>query len=51
MILLLDGARKAGYSTDDIYRAALAKMEINYRRKWQAPDADGVVRHVKDDAA
>jgi len=47
MILLLDGARKAGFSTNDIHRAVLKKMEINKQRAWNAADKDGVVRHVK----
>ena len=51
MILLLDGARKAGFTTHDLYQAVLRKMDINYKRKWGAPDADGVVRHVEEDAA
>ena len=48
MILLLDGARKAGFATEDIYQAVLRKMEINKARKWGKSDADGVVRHVED---
>ena len=48
MILLLDGARKAGFTTDDLHQAVLRKMEINYKRKWGKPDADGVVRHIDD---
>ncbi len=51
LILLLDGARKAGFATDDIYQAALKKMAINKNRKWGQKDADGVVRHVENDAA
>lgn len=47
MILLLDGARKAGYSTQDIYDAVQKKMTINKNRTWSKPDADGVARHVK----
>lgn len=46
-ILLLDGLRKAGFTTDDLYQAVLKKMEINKARKWEKPDDDGVVRHVK----
>lgn len=46
MILLLDAARKAGYSTDDIYNAVLRKMEINKNRIWGKQDSDGVVRHI-----
>ncbi len=46
-ILLLDGLRKAGYSTEDLHDAMLKKMEINRNRKWGEMDEDGVVRHVK----
>ena len=47
MILLLDGARKAGFTTEHLYQAVLKKMEINKSRKWGEKDKDGVVRHVK----
>ena len=47
MILLLDGARKAGYSTQDIYAGVLRKMEINKNRRWEIPDGEGIARHVK----
>lgn len=47
MILLLDGARKAGFTTQDVYQAVLRKMEINKTRQWGARDKDGIVRHVK----
>lgn len=30
-----------------LVKAARAKMEINKLRKWQEPDAQGVVRHIK----
>lgn len=46
MILLLDGACKAGFDTSDLYDAVLRKMEINKTRKWGKPDADGVTRHI-----
>lgn len=48
MILLLDGARKAGFDTAKLYDAVLAKMEVNKKRTWQAPDEDGVARHIKN---
>ena len=47
MILLLDGARAAGYDTTAIYKAVLEKMEINKDRTWGVPDVDGVARHIK----
>lgn len=46
MILLIDAAKKAGYDMDDLYQAVQSKMEINKKRKWGAPDENGVVRHV-----
>ena len=45
MILLLDAARKAGYSTSDIYDGVLRKMEINKTRTWGPKDREGVIRH------
>jgi NTP pyrophosphatase (non-canonical NTP hydrolase) len=43
-ILLLNLAEMAGV---DLMRAAKRKMEINRKRTWGAPDADGVCHHVK----
>jgi hypothetical protein len=48
LILLLDAARIAGFSTDDLYAAAQRKMEINRARQWGQPDGDGIVRHIKE---
>jgi len=50
-ILLLDGLRKAGFTTEDLYQAVLRKMEINKTRKWGEKDENGIVRHVKEKAA
>lgn len=43
-ILLLNLAEMAGV---DLMAEARRKMEINRKRKWGAPDADGVCHHVK----
>lgn len=32
----------------DLEAAIEKKMQINYRRQWQEPDAEGVVEHVKE---
>ena len=48
LTLVLDGARKAGFSSDDLYNAAVKKLEINKARKWGDADENGVVRHVKN---
>jgi hypothetical protein len=47
LILLLDGARRSGFSTDDLFAAVQRKMEINKKRTWGAADENGVFRHVK----
>ena len=43
-ILLLNLAEMAGV---DLMTEARRKMEINRKRKWGAPDADGVCHHLK----
>jgi len=47
MILLLDGARRAGFSTDALFEAVQRKMKINKERTWNAADKDGIFRHAK----
>jgi|GEM_PF-5823138 len=32
----------------DLYEAVAEKFEIVKTRKWQAPDADGVIQHVEE---
>ncbi|MEW6156768.1 MAG: dATP/dGTP pyrophosphohydrolase domain-containing protein [Verrucomicrobiota bacterium] len=46
LILLIDAARKAGISAEELIRAADEKMEINRRRTWSEPDQNGVVHHL-----
>ena len=38
------------FGTDRLSVAVQAKIEKNKRRKWGAPDVQGVISHVKDDA-
>ena len=47
-ILLFGAAASDGMSYQDIGRAIVEKMEINRKRKWGKPNADGVVNHIKD---
>ena len=49
-ILLLDGVRKAGFTTEELYQAVLKKMEINRARKWGPRDENGVCHHIEDPA-
>lgn len=45
-MLLLDAARKAGISPDDLIKVSYEKLEICKKRKWKAPDKDGVILHA-----
>ena len=51
MILAFDGARRVGYTSEEIARGLINKQEINERRMW--PDcktcAEGkAIEHIKD---
>lgn len=47
--ILLFGAAKA-YNIDyeELCDAINHKMEVNKKRKWGEPDADGVVKHIPE---
>lgn len=45
LILLLQLAHRSGFV---LYTETRKKLEINYGRTWQAPDADGVIEHVRE---
>lgn len=47
LLLLMDAARREGFSLDDILLATAAKFVVNTRRTWGEPDAEGVVEHVE----
>jgi hypothetical protein len=47
--LLFGSAMAKGYTVQDISNFMLSKLEVNKKRKWGQPDADGVVNHVKED--
>lgn len=46
-MLLFGAAASDGMTHDDIVRCIEEKMEINYKRKWGKPQANGVVNHIK----
>lgn len=46
-ILLFGSAYSHGMSYEDICESINMKMEINKKRKWGKPNANGVVNHVK----
>lgn len=48
-MLLMDAARTQGIYLSDIHTAAGEKLEINKKRKWGEPNADGSVEHVRGD--
>lgn len=47
LILLMDAARRQGYSLDDLLLATASKFVANTCRVWGEPDDEGVVEHVE----
>ncbi len=47
--LLFGAAARDGMTYDDICAAIDEKFEINKKRAWRKPDANGVVRHIKNE--
>ena len=46
LILFLGAAACQCISSEDLIRAAHAKMDVNECRKWGEPDGEGVCRHI-----
>lgn len=46
-LLLLDITAHMGFTADQLISFSIAKHEVNKLRKWGAPDANGVVEHVR----
>jgi NTP pyrophosphatase (non-canonical NTP hydrolase) len=44
-ILIMDLLAKLGFSTDDLLKAILHKMEVNKTRQWEGPNKDGLYHH------
>lgn len=49
LFLLYGAVNSSGFSYDDMQLALIDKFEKNLQRKWGEPDADGIVKHIKDD--
>lgn len=49
-LLLYGAASASGMSYEDICRAIDEKMSINRKRTWGKPDANGVVKHLPNNA-
>lgn len=47
MMLFLDSARRAGLTASDLISVTYEKLEINKRRKWGPPNADGFQKHIE----
>ena len=47
-LLLFGSAAANGMSYEDICNCIDEKMEINKKRKWGKPQANGVVNHIKE---
>ena len=50
-LLLFGCAASDGMSYDDICKAIAEKFEIVKKRKWGEPDANGVVKHIKEQSS
>jgi hypothetical protein len=48
LMLYLDAARRRGITVQEVLSATWDKLEVNRKRKWGKPDADGVVEHIKE---
>jgi NTP pyrophosphatase (non-canonical NTP hydrolase) len=49
LTLLIDSYRLAtGHTTNDLLDACFAKIEVNKKRTWNAPDENGISRHIKE---
>ncbi len=47
ILCLLTSAGMAGLTIDQLFRAIINKMQINYKRKW-VDNGDGTYSHVKE---
>ncbi len=47
-LLLIDAARIAGHTMEDIGLAMMDKFDKNRHRKWGKPDKNGAVEHIRD---
>jgi len=48
LMLLLDGARMYGLSTEELLEYTELKLERNRKREWGSPDRNGAIEHVRD---
>ena len=44
-MLLVDGARRSGFSLQELLEAVETKFAICKQRKWLPPNAEGVIEH------
>lgn len=47
LMLLMDAASLRGIAFSEVISAAIDKLEVNKRRKWGKPNAEGFVEHLK----
>lgn len=48
-MLLMDTARIAGFSMNEILEATECKLWVNMQRKWGPPDEHGVCEHIENE--
>lgn len=47
LLLLLDAARRAGFTEMQLIDEAVAKLQVNKTRKWPKPTSDDPVEHCR----
>jgi Protein of unknown function (DUF550) len=50
-LLLLDIASRQNMTVAQLVEIAAQKLEINRRRQWGRPDAEGVCEHIREEVA
>lgn len=48
LLLILDASRRAGVKPLELFKCGMAKLQVNKRRKWNTPQPDAPVEHVRD---
>ena len=50
IILALDGAWRAGYTSEEITKALIEKQIVNFRRRWSlTKPQDEYIEHIRED--
>lgn len=48
LFLVLDAARRAGFTLDDLVDAAFDKLDVNRNRKWLEKTGNTLIEHIRE---